>query len=111
MRHQDKKKATNSFGGKMQAGYKPVFPDFVPYFREIDTCKFHEHFGMKSSSDYARTSKLKFINFANAGLIQDLDVIFTTSNSDTSFDPRHLSAKLNAAIYGNICMNNRVGGI
>ena len=91
----------------MQAGYKPVFPDFVPYFREIDTCKFHEHFGMKSSSDYARTSKLKFSNFANAGLIQDLDVIFTTSNSDTSFDPRHLSAKLNAAIYGNICMNKK----
>ncbi|MBR4429712.1 MAG: hypothetical protein IKS75_00260 [Clostridiales bacterium] len=84
---------------------KATFPDFVPYFEEIDNCKFHEHFGMSDYSDYYKTSKIKFSNFANAGLVQDLDVIFTTSNDDTSFDPRHLSAKLNAAIYGNICMN------
>ena len=84
---------------------KPVFPDFVPYFTEIDTCKFHEHFGMTGSSDYFKISKLKFGNFMNAGLIQDLDVIFTTSNDDTSFDPRHLSAKLNAAIYGTIIIS------
>ena len=84
---------------------KPVFPDFVPYFTEIDTCKFHEHFGMTGSSDYFKVSKLKFGNFMNAGLIQDLDVIFTTSNDDTSFDPRHLSAKLNAAIYGTIIIS------
>ena len=83
---------------------KPVFPDFVPYFREIDNCKFHEHFGMTGSSDYLKISKLKFGNFVNAGLIQDVDVLFTTSNDDTFFDPRHLSALLNAAIYGTICI-------
>jgi hypothetical protein len=84
---------------------KATYPDFVPYFEEIDNCKFHEHFGMSDYSDYYKTSKIKFSNFVNAGLVQDLDVIFTTSNDDSSFDPRHLSAKLNAAIYGNICMN------
>ena len=85
---------------------KPVYPDFVPYFEELDTCKFHEHFGIKNSSDYFSTTKFKFGNFANAGLIQDLDVIFTFDTDDTWFDPRYLSAKLNAAIYGTICLNN-----
>ena len=84
---------------------KPVNPDFIIYIKELDNCKFHEHFGMKGSSEYTRISKLKFSNFLESGLVQDLDVLFTTSNDDTSFDPRHLSAKLNAAIYGTICMN------
>ena len=84
---------------------KAIHPDFVTYFEELDTCKFHEHFGMKNYADYCKTSKIKFSNFANAGLVQDLDIIFTNSTDNTSFDPRHLSAKLNAAIYGTICMS------
>ena len=84
---------------------KPVNPDFIIYIKELDNCKFHEHFGMKGSSEYTKISKLKFSNFLESGLVQDLDVLFTTTNDDTLFDPRHLSAKLNAAIYGTICMN------
>lgn len=84
---------------------KPVYPDFVPYIKEIDACKFHEHFGMKDYSDYLRTIGVKFSNFANAGLIQDLDVLFTYSNDDSVVDPRHLSSKLNSAIYGTICIS------
>lgn len=86
---------------------KPVYPDFVPYFEELDTCKFHEHFGIKDSSDYFSMTKFKFGNFANAGLIQDLDVIFTFDTDDTWFDPRCLSAKINGAIYQTICLNNK----
>ena len=85
---------------------KPVYPDFVPYFEELDTCKFHEHFGIKNSSDYFNTIKFKFGNFANAGLIQDVDVIFTYDTDKTWFDPRCLSAKLNGAIYQTICLND-----
>ena len=65
---------------------------------------------MKDYADYARTSKVKFSNFAGAGLIQDLDILFTHSNDDTFFDPRHLSAKLNASVYGTICMNKPAQG-
>lgn len=89
---------------------KAVHPDFVTYIEELDNCKFHEHFGMKDYADYVRNSKIKFSNFAGAGLIQDLDVLFTHSNDDTFFDPRHLSAKLNAAVYGTICMNKPTPG-
>ena len=81
---------------------KPVFPDFVPYFRELDSCIFHEHFGMMNSSDYIRDSKIKFTNFVNAGLLQDLDYIFTYNDSDTVLDPRFLSAKINTLIIGSV---------
>jgi hypothetical protein len=86
---------------------KPVYPDFVPYFKEIDSCKFHEHLGILNSSDYIRDSKIKFGNFTNAGLLQDLDFIFTYSAEDTCLDPRYLSAKLNAMIFGSmVCIIN-----
>ena len=85
---------------------KPVYPDFLTYIEELDNCKFHEHFGMKDYADYIKDSKIKFSNFINAGLVQDVDVLFTHSMNDAHFDPRHLSAKLNAAIYGTICFNN-----
>ena len=81
---------------------KPVFPDFVPYFREINSCKIHEHLGMMNSSDYIRDSKVKFGNYTNAGLLQDLDFIFTYGDSNTALDPRFLSAKINAMIMGSI---------
>ena len=83
---------------------KTINPDFVLYIKELDTCKFHEHFGMKDYADYISNSKLKFSNYTNAGLVQDLDILFTHSTDSTWFDPRHLSSKLNAAIYGTICM-------
>ena len=89
---------------------KSVNPDFVIYIRELDTCKFHEHFGMKEYSDYQKITKIKFSNFVEAGLVQDLDVLFTHSTDDTWFDPRHLSAKLNAAIYGTICSSKLIPG-
>ena len=81
---------------------KPVFPDFVPYFREINSCKIHEHLGMMNSSDYIRDSKVKFGNYTNAGLLQDLDFIFTYGDSNTALDPRFLSAKINAMIMGSV---------
>ena len=87
---------------------KAINPDFVIYIQELNNCKFHEHFGMKGSSEYSKISKIKFCNFADAGLVQDIDVLFTTSNDDTHFDPRYLSAKLNDSIYGTICMNKPV---
>ena len=87
---------------------KPIYPDFVPYFKEIDSCKFHEHFGIMSSSDYIRDTKIKFGNYINAGLLQDLDFLFTYNSSDTSLDTRYLYAKINALIFGSIvCNNNR----
>lgn len=85
---------------------KPVYPDFVPYFEELDTCKFHEHFGIKNSSDYSNTTKFKTNNFSNAGLVQDVDVIFTFDTDNTWLDPACMSAKLNGAIVQTICLSN-----
>jgi len=84
----------------MLAGlYKPVNPDFIIYIEELDTCFIHEHFGMKESSDYLTTTKVKYSNYTNAGLIPDLDILFTHDTGEMPFDIRYLSAKLNAAIY------------
>lgn len=81
---------------------KPIYPDFVPYFKEIDSCKFHEHFGMMSSSDYTRESKIKFSNYTNAGLVQGIDYMFTYAAEDTAFDPRFLAANINALVFGSM---------
>ena len=80
----------------------PINPDFVIYLRELDTCKFHEHLGMKYSSDYIRDTKTKYSNYTGAGLIPDVDILFTHDTDDMPFDIRYLSSKLNGAIYGTI---------
>ena len=85
---------------KLSGLRKPIYPDFVPYFKEIDSCKFHEHFGIMSSSDYIRDSKIKFGNYTNAGLLQDLDFYFTYSSNDAMLDTRYLNAKINSMIFG-----------
>ena len=81
---------------------KPINTDFVLYIKELDTCKFHEHFGMKDSSDYLRVTKIKYGNYTNAGLIPDLDILFTHDTEEMPFDIRYLLTKLNAAIYGSL---------
>ncbi len=79
---------------------KPINPDFVIYLRELDTCKFHEHLGIKHSADYLRDTKIKYSNYTGAGLIPDVDILFTHDTEEIPFDIRYLSAKLNSAIYG-----------
>lgn len=86
---------------------KTINPDFVLYIKELDTCKFHEHFGMRDYSDYLSNTKQKFSNFANAGLVQDIDVLFTYGMDDTWFDPWHMMTILNSAICGTICMDRQ----
>lgn len=83
----------------------PIFTDFIIYIEELDNCKCHEHFGIKNSSEYLKETKIKYGNYTYAGLVPDIDVLFTYANDDSAFDPRFLSAKLNASIYGTICMN------
>lgn len=84
---------------------KPIYTDFILYIEEIDNCKFHEHLGINNSVDYLRDTKIKYSNYTGAGLIPDLDILFTYSTDDTTFDPRFLSAKLNAAVYGTVSIN------
>jgi hypothetical protein len=79
---------------------KPINPDFVLYIEELDNCKFHEHFGMKDSSDYLSLTKVKFGNYANAGLVPNLDVLYTFDTEEFPFDIRYLSAMLNTSVYG-----------
>ena len=81
---------------------KPINADFALYIKELDSCKFHEHFGMKEYADYQKNTKIKYSNYMGAGLIPELDIIFTHDREDAPFDIRYLSAKLNSAIYGSI---------
>ena len=79
-----------------------IYPDFVPYFEEIDNCKFHEHFGIKNSTGYNRVTSIKYVNYANAGLVPEVDVIYTHDTEDMPFDIRAFSSKLNTAVYGTV---------
>ena len=78
---------------------EPIYPDFVLYIRELDNCKFHDHFGVKQSSQYLKATKFKYANCLQAGLVPDTDYIFTHDTSNLSFDVRTLAAKLNEAVY------------
>ena len=76
-----------------------IYPDFVPYIKELDTCKIHEHFGIKNSSAYNRITSIKYGNYSHAGLIPEIDVLYTHDTYDMPFDIRAFSSKLNTAIY------------
>lgn len=77
----------------------PVYPDFVIYIKELDLCKIHEHFGMRNSSSYNRSTATKYINYTNAGLLPQVDVIFTYNPENMPFDICSLSIKINSAVY------------
>lgn len=81
---------------------KTINPDFITYIKELDNCKIHEHLGMKDSADYLRDTKIKYSNYSTAGLIPEIDVIFTHDKDGFPFDIRYLSAKLNSAVYGTL---------
>ncbi|MBR4556897.1 MAG: hypothetical protein IKO15_05390 [Clostridiales bacterium] len=76
-----------------------IYPDFVIYILELDNCKIHEHFGMKESSTYLKSTCNKYQNYTNAGLVPELDVIFTHDVEEIPFDIRALSSKVNTSIY------------
>lgn len=78
----------------------PIYPDFVIYIEELDNCKIHEHFGIKDSSNYLRNTAIKYRNYSEAGLVPELDTLFTHDTTDLPFDIRYLSSKLNSAVYG-----------
>jgi len=81
---------------------RPINPDFVIYIKELDNCKFHEHLGIKDSTDYLRDVKIKYSNYSSVGLIPDQDILFTHEMDEVPFDIRYLAVKLNSAIFGTI---------
>ena len=78
---------------------KPIYPDFVIYIVELDNCKFHEHFGIQQSEKYLRSTSFKYENYTKAGLIPELDILFTHDVDDMPFDIRAFASKLNTAVY------------
>ena len=80
----------------------PVYTDFVILIRELDLCKFHEHFGIKNSADYNRITATKYITYSGAGLQPELDVFYTYDSDDVPFDTRSLMTKLNSVIYNSL---------
>ena len=77
----------------------PIHTDFVTLIRELDLCKFHEHFGMKNAADYNRITGIKYNNYTGAGLLPGLDTYFTYDVPDIPFDLRCLPVKLNSVVY------------
>ena len=80
----------------------PIYTDFVFLIKELDLCKFHEHFGLKNSADYTRKTATTYINYSDAGLLPELDVIYTYDVDGFPFDPRILNVKLNSAVYSSL---------
>jgi hypothetical protein len=81
---------------------KPIYPDFVIYIRELDCCKFHEHLGMLNFVNYLKTTKNKYVMYIDAGLIPDIDILFTYDTDDLPFDIRTMWPRLNSLIYSSL---------
>ena len=81
---------------------RPIHTDFVTLIRELDLCKFHEHFGMKNAADYNRITGIKYNNYTGAGLLPGLDTYFTYDVPDIPFDLRCLPVKLNSVVYSSL---------
>lgn len=79
---------------------RPIYSDFVILIKELDLCKFHEHFGLKNSADYTRKTATTYNNYSGAGLLPELDVFYTYDTDDVPFDTRSLCTILNSAVYG-----------
>lgn len=88
---------------------RPIHPDFVIYIRELDNCKFHEHFGVRQSSNYLKETGFKYNNYTYAGLVPETDIIFTHDVEEIPFDIRSLTAKLNTAVYTTL-LNGKTRG-
>lgn len=84
----------------------PVYTDFVILIKELDLCKFHEHFGMKNSADYNRITATKYNNYSGAGLLPELDIFYTYDTDDYPFDTRTLQTKLNSVIFDSLLGSN-----
>ena len=82
--------------------HRAVYTDFIILIKELDLCKFHEHFGLKNSSDYSRKTSTAYNNYSGAGLLPELDVFYTYDVDDVPFDVRSLSTKLNSAVYDSL---------
>ena len=82
--------------------HRAAYPDFVILIEELDLCKFHEHFGLKNSSDYSRKTSTTYNNYSGAGLLPELDVFYTYDVDDVPFDVRSLASKLNSAVYDSL---------
>lgn len=88
---------------------KPIYPDFVAYIEELDNCKFHEHFGMKNSSNYLRITNIKYNNYMNAGLVPELDILFTYDVEEIPFDIRTLFYKFTSAVLSTMISTKHLG--
>jgi len=84
----------------------PVYTDFVILIKELDICKFHEHFGMKNSTNYNRITATKYNNYSGAGLLPELDIFYTYDIDGIPFDTRQLHTKLNSVIYDSLFVIN-----
>ena len=81
---------------------RPIYTDFVILIRELNQCKFHEHFGLKNSSDYTRKTATTYINYSGAGLLPGLDVFYTYDLDEVPFDIRGFYATLNSVVYNSM---------
>lgn len=90
---------------------QPIYPDFVIYIKELDTCIIHEHIGIKNSVDYLRDIKIKYNNYVDAGLLSGEDFIFTYDTERIHFDIRCLPVELNTAVYAITISSNPVDNV
>lgn len=74
-------------GVLLNAGNKETYSDFVGWDQITESCFFHEHMGLKSLADYAHRAVMTMSDYTSAGILPNVDIIYTFEDDHFCFDP------------------------
>ena len=71
----------------LNSSTKMTYSDFVLWDRITESCFVHEHLGLKSLADYAHNAVTTISNYTSAGMLPNVDVIYTFEDDFFCFSP------------------------
>lgn len=86
----------------LNSSKKSTYSDFVCWDRITQSCFFHEHMGMNSLADYAHRAITAMSNYTSAGVLPNVDIIYTFEDDDFYCDPELTVA------YVSLLLQNRL---
>ena len=81
---------------------KYTYSDFVCWDDITQSCYFHEHLGINSLADYAHKAVTTISNYTSAGVLANVDVIYTFEDDDLTFDPETVVLQMSLLIQNRL---------
>lgn len=79
-----------------------TYSDFVGWDSITESCFFHEHMGMKSLADYAHKAVMTMSDYTSAGILPNVDIIYTFEDANYTVDPELTVSQLSLLIQNRL---------